>query len=281
MKVLVAGSNGMLAQDLVPLLQQQGHDTHPLDRGRLDITDEKRVFDIVEQIKPDIVINCAAYNMVDQAEQEREAAFAVNAHGVKHLAMACRRFGAILCHISTDYVFNGRSRRPYRPGDATDPMNVYGESKRAGEVYVESILKRYYIIRTSSLYGKKGNNFVYTILGLAREKEILSVVADQRMSPTWTVNLAGGIVELIKSEDFGTYHLTDRTDGGITWLEFAKEILKAKGLNNRVEPVTAEEFARPARRPAYSVLDTTSLTSACGYEPMHRQDALGRFLDTI
>ncbi len=327
MKVVVVGSKGMLAQDLIPMIAKE-HETLSFDKNRLDITDKKSVFDLVGRIEPDLVINCAAYNQVDQAETNREAAFRVNAYGVQQLAIACQEFGSALCHFSTDYVFDGKNTLPYQPYDQPNPISVYGASKRAGEVFVQSILNRYYLIRTSSLYGKGGNNFVYTILRLAKENEVLRVVQDQMMSPTCTVNLAQGVVKLISSGNFGVYHLTDRTappatappatarparhspeakptrpprlsesdggqvadgheragrheqaGGGISWFEFAKEILKMKGFPNEVEPTTSQEFIRPARRPAYSVLDTTLFTLCSGYEPIPWQESLKRFID--
>jgi dTDP-4-dehydrorhamnose reductase len=280
MKVVVVGSKGMLAQDLIPIIAK-GHKTLSFDKNQVDITDKKSVFELVGENKPDLVINCAAYNQVDQAETDREAAFRVNAYGVQQLALACEEFGSALCHFSTDYVFDGKSGRPYRPDDEPNPITVYGESKRAGEVFVQSILNRYYLIRTSSLYGRGGNNFVYAILRLAKKKEPLRVVEDQRMSPTWTVNLAQGAAKLIHSGKFGVYHLTDRTQGGISWFEFATEILKVKGLRNEIQPTTSQEFIRPAKRPAYSVLDTSLFTLCCGYKPMPWQESLKRFLDMI
>ena len=278
MKVVVVGSKGMLAQDLIPIIAKE-HETLSFDKDQVDITDKKSVFELVGANKPDLVINCAAYNQVDQAETDRQAAFRVNAYGVQQLALACEEFGSALCHFSTDYVFDGKSTRPYRPDDEPNPISVYGESKRAGEVFVQSILNRYYLIRTSSLYGKSGNSFVHAILRLAKKKEPLRVVQDQAMSPTWTVNLAQGVVKLITSDKFGVYHLTDRTRGGISWFEFAGEILKVKGLPNEIEPTTSQEFIRPAKRPAYSVLDTSLFTLCCGYEPMPWQESLKRFLD--
>ncbi len=280
MKVVVLGSEGMLAQDLIPIVAKE-HETLTFDKDQADITDKERLFDLLGRTKPHLVINCAAYNKVDEAETDREAAFHVNAYGVQQLALACQEFGNALCHFSTDYVFDGKSSRPYRPDDEANPISVYGESKRAGEVFVRSILNRYYLIRTSSLYGKSGSNFVYAILRLAEEKDVLTVVQDQIMSPTWTVNLAQGVLALIGSGKFGVYHLTDRTDGGISWFEFAKEILRVKGLSNQIETTTSQEFARPAKRPAYSALDTTSFTLSCGYEPMPWKESLKRFLDTI
>lgn len=280
MKVVVAGSKGMLAQDLIPMLEKE-HEIFSFDLDEVDITDKEQISGFVRKTKPDLVINCAAYNLVDQAETDREAAFLVNAYGVQHLALACQESGCALCHFSTDYVFDGETNQPYQPHDQPNPISVYGESKRAGDVFVQSILNRYYLIRTSSLYGKNGNNFVYTILRLAKENEILRIVQDQTMSPTWTVNLAQGVIELIHSGNFGVYHLTDKTEGGISWFEFAKEILKVKGLGNEVVPITSREFVRPAKRPTYSVLDTTLFTSSTGYEPMPWQESLKRFMDTI
>ncbi len=280
MKIIVAGSKGMLAQDLIPLLKKE-HETLSFDQDEVDITDKQRVLNLIGSTKPDLVINCAAYNQVDQAETDRDAAFGVNADGVQYLALACEEFGSVLCHFSTDYVFDGKSTQPYQPHDQPNPISLYGESKWAGEVVVQSILNRYYLIRTSSLYGKHGQNFVHTILRLAQEKDVLRVVKDQIMSPTWTMNLAQGVMQLIHSDNFGLYHLTDRTEGGISWFEFAKEILKLKGLSNRIEPTISEEFKSPAKRPAYSVLDTTLFTQRSGYEPMAWQESLKQFMDTI
>ncbi|NVM20868.1 MAG: dTDP-4-dehydrorhamnose reductase [Desulfobacterales bacterium] len=280
MKVVVAGSKGMLAQDLIPLVKAE-HETFSFDIDEVDITNKESLFEFVSTIRPDIIINCAAYTLVDDAETHREAAFRVNAHGVQQLALACKEFGSILCHFSTDYVFDGKNTRPYRPDDEPNPISVYGESKQAGEVFVQSILNRYYLIRTSSLYGKNGNNFVYAILRLAKNNEPLRVVQDQITSPTWTVNLAQGVMQLIGSGKFGVYHLTDRTQGGISWFEFAEEILKLKGLSTKIEPTTSREFISPAKRPACSVLDTTSFTLSCGYEPMPWKESLKQFLDII
>jgi dTDP-4-dehydrorhamnose reductase len=280
MRVVVVGSKGMLARDLIPIMAEE-HETLSFDKDQVDITDKKSVFDLVGRIEPDLVINAAAYNQVDHAETDPQPAFRVNAYGVQQLALACQEFGSALCHFSTDYVFDGKSTRPYQPYDQPNPINAYGASKRAGEAFVQSILNRYYLIRTSSLYGKGGNNFVYTILRLAKEKEVPRVVRDHIMCPTWTVNLAQGVRKLIRSGNFGVYHLTDRTEAGISWFEFAKEILKAKGLHSEIEPTTSLEFVRPADRPAYSVLDTTLFTLCSGYEPMPWQDSLKRFIDTI
>lgn len=280
MRVVVVGSKGMLAQDLIPMIEEE-HETLSFDKDLVDITDKRSVFDLMGRIKPDLVINCTAYNQVDHAERDCRPAFLVNGYGVQLLALACQEFGSALCHFSTDYVFDGKSTQPYQPYDQPNPINAYGASKRAGEFFVQSILNRYYLIRTSSLYGKGGNNFVYTILRLAKEKDVPRVVQDQIMCPTWTVDLAQGLRKLIRSGNFGVYHFADKTEAGISWFEFAKEILKAKGLHSEIEPATSLEFVRPARRPAYSVLDTTVFTLCSGYEPMPWKESLKGFIDTI
>ena len=281
MKIVVAGSRGMLAQDLIPLIRKN-HETLSFDENQLDISDEKCTLDLVMDVKPGLVINCAAYNRVDQAETDRDEAFRVNAYGVKNLAVACRESGAVLCHFSTDYVFDGKTTQPYEPSDHPNPINVYGESKRAGEVFLQSILpQHHYLVRTSSLYGSHGSNFVSTILRLAQENQVLRVVDDQIMSPTWTINLAQGVARLIESRQFGTYHLTDDTKGGITWFAFAQKILEMKGLDNELRPITSETFKRPAKRPAYSVLDIALFTRRTGYKPITWQESLRRFLEII
>ncbi|MBW2265908.1 MAG: dTDP-4-dehydrorhamnose reductase [Deltaproteobacteria bacterium] len=280
MKVIVTGSQGMLSQDLIPIISTE-HETVSLAANELDITNKEKVFDVIGESKADLVINCAAYSQVDQAETEIEQAFRINAYGVQQLALACRQHRSTLCHISTDYVFDGTKNEPYQPFDQPNPISRYGASKLAGEKFVQSILNRYYLIRTSSLYGKNGNNFVHTILQLAKKGGPLKVVCDQQMSPTWTVNLAQGILRLISTGNFGTYHLTDRTNGGISWHEFAGRILERKGNHAEIEPITTKQFARPAKRPAYSVLDTSLFTLCSGYEPLPWEESLKRFLETI
>ncbi len=280
MKVIVTGSQGMLAQDLIPIISTK-HETISLSANELDITNKEQVFDVIGASKADLVINCAAYSQVDQAETEIEQAFRINAYGVQQLALACRQHRAMLCHISTDYVFDGTKNEPYQTFDQPNPISRYGASKLAGEIFVQSILNRYYLIRTSSLYGKHGNNFVLTILQLARKVNPLEVIYDQQMSPTWTVNLAHGILRLISTGNFGTYHLTDRTNDGISWNDFAGKVLERKGCHAEIKPITTKQFARPAKRPAYSVLDTSLFTLCSGYEPLPWEESLKQFLKTI
>ncbi|MEW6188233.1 MAG: dTDP-4-dehydrorhamnose reductase [Thermodesulfobacteriota bacterium] len=279
MRIIVTGYPGLLSLDLVPILQAAGHEVVPFTIGELDITGKEAVFRTLENIAPEVLINCAGYTAVDQAEGEWEAVFRANTLGVHHLALACDLFKIVLCQISTDYIFDGQKRSPYLPWDLPQPLNVYGASKLAAEFLVEKLLNRFYIVRTSSLYGKHGNNFVRTILEKAGEGNPLSIVCDQMMSPTWSVNLSQGLLRIIDSGNFGVYHVSDRTEGGVSWYDFAQAVFKIKGLEQEIIPLYCRELNRPAPRPSYSVLDTRYLTMATGYEPLHFQEALERFLN--
>ena len=279
MKILITGSNGMLAQDLIPLLRE-GHEVMPFSRQEMDITQKDVVLKNIRGAAPEIVINCAAYANVDKAEAagERDRVFMTNAIGVQNLAVACAEMRIPLCHISTDYVFDGRKGRPYTPFDNTNALSVYGESKLAGEKYIQWILDKFYIVRTSGLYGRGNSNFVLTILKLAREHSVIKVVTDQIGSPTSTVSLSAGIKKLIESGNFGIYHIADDSGNGISWFDYAREIISTAGIKAEIIPVTSDEFPRPARRPAYSVLDTEIMRLATGYIPEKREVALKKFL---
>lgn len=280
MRILVTGVPGLLSDDLIPILRTR-HEVVPCSLPDLDITDREAVLKTIPDHLPHLVINCAGYTNVDGAEEHIEEARQVNALGVAHLAVACRDLDIPLLHISTDYVFDGLSEVPYRPGDTPRPLNVYGQTKWEGEGLATGLLKKYFIVRTSSLYGKNGPNFVRTILQKAGEGKPLSVVTDQIMSPTWAVNLSQGILALIESEKYGTYHLTDRTDGGISWYDFAQVILKTIGSDLKVRPISTRKLKRPAIRPAYSVLDTSQLTAAVGFRPLFYQEALQQFISSV
>ena len=277
MKVLITGSEGMLAQDLLSVLKEN-NEIIPLSRQKLDIIQKDAVIKNIKSSAPDIVINCAAYTKVDIAEQKREKAFQVNGIGVQNLAIACAEMQIPLCHISTDYVFDGRKNKPYTPFDAPNPLNVYGESKLAGEKYIQWLLNKFYIVRTGGLYGRGDNNFVLTILRLAKEQQTVKVITDQICSPTSTLNLSAGIKKLIESGSFGIYHITDDSGDGISWFDYAREIVSIAGIRAEIIPVTSEEFPRPARRPAYSVLDTEITRLAVNYTPEKREVALKKFL---
>lgn len=278
MKILITGAKGMLASDLIPILRE-GHDVIAPAEEDLDITRRASIYEVVKKTVPDLIVNCAAYTQVDKAEEERGKAVLVNGIGVQNLALACQDKSIPLCHISTDYVFDGTKAAAYTPFDNTNPINAYGESKLAGEKYIQWIMNRFYIVRTSWLYGKSGNNFVSTILRLAQEKQELEVVQDQKGSPTSTLSLSRGISKLIESGAFGIYHFTDDTEGGISWHDFAKEIVRLSGSKTRVLPTTTDRFPRPAKRPSNSVLDISLFSAVTGFNPVKWKEALKKRLD--
>jgi dTDP-4-dehydrorhamnose reductase len=277
MNVLVTGSGGMLAHDLIQTLSEW-HKVIAPEEEQLNITDRERVFCSVRELRPELVVNCAAYTQVDKAEEESEKAFLVNGIGVQNLALACHEVGIPLCHISTDYVFNGENDTAYTPFDNTEPINTYGKSKLAGERFIQWIMNAFYIIRTSWLYGRRGNSFVSAIMRIAKEQREIRVVHDQRGSPTSTVTLSRAIQRLIETGAYGIYHVTDLSGGGISWHEFAEEIVKVSGLTTRVIPITTEEFPRPAKRPKYSVLDVSIFSLVTGDSLPDWKKALSDYL---
>lgn len=276
MKVLVTGAKGMLGRDLTPILEKDGHEVIPTDIEELDITRFDSLFQMTKDIHPDVVVNCAAYTNVDKAEEEPEKAFRINGLGVRNLALVCRDLDIELCHVSTDYVFDGTKKEPYKPDDPPNPINTYGKSKLAGENAVRERLKKFYIVRTSWLYGKYGKNFVSTILDLAKTRKELKVVDDQRGSPTWTVSLSRVIESLIQTQMYGIYHATDKTDKGISWYEFAREISLLSSLQTKVIRTSTSEFPCLAKRPENSVLDLAAIESVLNKSlPSWRESLLG------
>lgn len=277
MRVLVTGARGMLGQDVARVLNDSGFMVFPFGHKQLDITDMEAIYRTFKKCKPDVIVNCAAYTEVDKAEEEKDLAFQVNALGVQNLAIACEGFGILICHISTDYVFDGEKKGPYTPFDNPNPINTYGLSKLAGEKYIQWITNKFYIVRTSWLYGKNGKNFVNTILKLAKEKKEIKIVSDQISSPTWTISLAEFLSKLILTSRYGIYHFTNRTDGGISWYEFAKEILKLARLNMKVIPISTEEYPTPAKRPKNSALDISISEIIVGANPISWHEALSKY----
>ncbi|MBE1565006.1 dTDP-4-dehydrorhamnose reductase [Nonomuraea africana] len=253
MRWLVTGGGGMLAADVLDRVGRSGDPVLAPDRAELDLLDEPAVRDLVGAYRPEVVVNCAAWTAVDEAESREEEALAVNGRAVGVLAEACSWAGARLVHLSTDYVFDGRSRVPYREDDQPAPVNAYGRTKLAGELAAAG----HYVVRTAWLYGAHGPNFVRTMIRLAAERETVDVVNDQRGQPTWTVDLAGLLVRLATSDlPPGVYHGT--SSGQTTWYGLAREIFTLLGADPaRVRPVTSADFPRPAQRPANSVLATT------------------------
>ncbi|MDD9266603.1 dTDP-4-dehydrorhamnose reductase [Paenibacillus sp. GCM10023248] len=252
MKITVTGANGQLGQDVVKILGQH-HVVHGLGREQLDITNELQCLEAVESLQPDVIIHSAAYTAVDLAETEEDMAYKINAMGTRNLAVAAERVGAKLCYISTDYVFDGTAAIPYREYDNTNPQSIYGKSKRAGELLVQSLSTKYFIVRTSWVYGVNGANFVKTMLKLAQDRDTLKVVNDQFGSPTYTVDLANFLDELVQTERYGIYHASN--SGVCSWFDFASAIFEESGKQVKVLPCSTEEFPRPAPRPKYSAME--------------------------
>lgn len=253
MKVLVTGANGMLGQDLCPILEDVGCFVYESDIETLDVTDEQQISVAIATIKPDVVIHAAAYTNVDKAEEEREIALKINEQGSANIAKACAQNNCTLVYISTDYVFDGTKNEPYLPTDDVNPINSYGLSKLKGEEAVKKYCEKYYIVRTSWLYGHHGKNFVETMISLAQNDEV-KVVTDQIGCPTWTVELANGIIKLIGAQKpFGTYHICG--SGETSWYGFAKEIFEQMGFEVNLKECVTEDYPRPAKRPKYSVMN--------------------------
>lgn len=301
MKILVTGANGMLGQDLCPILENNGYEVIKTDVDNLDITNYDIVNSVLTSEKPDIVVHCAAYTNVDKAEEDYQTAHTINASGTENLAKVCAQKDIVLLYISTDYVFAGNGTIPYEPEDSTSPLNNYGLTKWEGEQAVLKYCKKFYICRTSWLYGIHGKNFVETMLALAGVKPEsacdsepsraehnntavatetaekgakqsliaqagnalagvkpeLKVVEDQVGCPTWTVELSNAIVKILKGKPFGIYHTCG---SGITsWYGFAKKIFELAKVDVNLKPCSTEEFPRPAKRPAYSVMNNHGL----------------------
>lgn len=250
MNILITGSKGMLGHEILFQAQQLKHSVTEVGREELDITDIDAVKDFILSLKPDIVINCAAYTNVDACEDHDDIAMKVNAIGPRNLAIACELSGASLLHISTDYVFAGANPEPYSEFDTPNPQSAYGRSKYAAEQLIKSCCTRSYIVRTAWLYGIHGKNFVSTMLKLGASGKSLKVVNDQTGSPTYAPDLAEAILKLIEKPNYGTYHFTN--SGYCTWYDFALEIFKQTNMDIEVTPCTTDEFPRPAKRPAYS-----------------------------
>lgn len=256
MRILVTGANGMLGQDLCPILEDEGFDVIETDIHNLDITKKEEVEKFIAEAKPDYVIHCAAYTNVDKAEEDSETAYKINETGTKNLAEICKKFDITILYISTDYVFDGEKEGKYQTSDIPNPQSVYGASKLAGEKAVQQN-EKYYIARTSWLYGHHGKNFVETMISL-KDKEELKVVDDQKGCPTWTVELANGIVKILTEElPYGIYHVCG--SGETSWYGFAKKIFELSNLNVNLNSCTTKEFPRPAKRPKNSIMENNKI----------------------
>ncbi len=276
MKVLVTGVNGQLGWDVVRLLERRGISCRGVDVQDFDLLDGPAALECVREYGPDVVVHCAAYTAVDKAESEPEKCAAVNGDGTLNMVRAALSVGAKMVYISTDYVFSGEGEEPWAEDAPYEPKNVYGLSKVQGEIAVRSLMKRYFLIRTSWVYGVHGKNFVRTMLRLGRENSEVRVVADQIGSPTYSADLARVICDLIPTEKYGIYHVTN--EGYVSWARFAEMIMAGRNLPCRVVPVTTAEYAAAARRPLNSRLSKEKLRES-GVAPMPSvADALERYL---
>ena len=289
MKILITGSNGMLATQVITDLQRgytelgdvpaalKGADLLLADVDTLDITDKAAVESYMEENRPDIVINCAAYTNVDGCESNQDTAFMVNGIGSRNLAIACENVGAKLVHVSTDYVFKGDEPTPRREYDVTNPISVYGKTKNAGEEFVRQYCKKSFIVRTAWLYGYFGKNFVKTMVRLCNERGGATVVNDQHGNPTNAADLSHHLLKIAASEEYGTYHCTN--NGECTWFEFAAEIARLAGFEGAMKPCTSDEYPTPTKRPAYSSLDNMMLRVTVGDEMRTWQDAIAAYFE--
>lgn len=282
MFVLVTGANGQLGSDVLGLLKARGIPARGYDRPKLDITDVNGVEKLLAVENPTHVIHCAAYTAVDKAESERELCRHVNVDGTENVARSCKNMNAVMLYLSTDYVFDGTGEKEWTEEDTPVPLNWYGQSKLNGENAVKKHLERYFIVRTSWVFGSNGGNFVKTMLRLGREKPEISVVCDQVGSPTYTRDLAVVLVEMLYSQAYGTYHVTN--SGFCSWYDFTREIFRLSGIPASVKPVTTEDYRAVGQSPAQALRPLNSRMSKKKLEesgfplPYSWEDALARFL---
>jgi dTDP-4-dehydrorhamnose reductase len=282
----------MLGSDLMQNLFPE-YEVVGMDKEEIDIVSAQECRNAVQETSPDVVINAAAYTNVDDCETDKERCFAVNAEAVRNIALACQEQKIPLVHFSTDYVFDGKSKNPYKENDPCNPVNAYGESKRKGELYLQSITENYLLIRTAWLFGKRGRNFVEAILEKAEAKNYIKetfekkkaaatqsstieVVDDQVGSPTYTKDLAAAVKLLLKKNARGVFHITNR--GTCSWHQFAVQIIKESGFEIKVIPITSDMLQRPAQRPSYSVLSSQKFTNTTGKAMQPWQLALQDYL---
>lgn len=280
-KLLVTGCNGQLGREINRIYAGSGEyelfntDVFHPEVTTLDITNIDRVMELVRQVKPYAIINCAAHTAVDACETDRDNAWRINAIGPRNLAIAATETGAKLVHISTDYVFDGKGSSPYTEFDVPNPQGVYGVTKLAGEEFVRQFAKEFFIIRTQGLYGD-GKNFVKTMLRLAETNDKVRVVGDQICAPTSTEELGKAIAALLPTENYGLFHGT--CEGSCSWADFAREIFRLAGKNTEVEDITTEEYGAPAARPAYSVLENYMLKLTTDIRFVKWEDALEKYV---
>ncbi len=269
MRILVTGATGLLGQELCPLLEKEGHQFWATNSKIFDITNKKLALEIMDKVSLDLIIHLAAYTNIDQAEVSKKEAMNVNYTGTKNMAKIAKKLDVPIIYISSDSVFDGSKNTPYKVTDETNPVNVYGLSKLKGEEEIRK-LKKHYILRTSTLYGKGGKNYVDTMITFSMLSNSISVVDDQILAPTWTKDLSDEIIKIINDKrPFGTYHLT--SSGEAKWSDFTKKIFEIKKRNINVSSIEKSDFPRPAKRPKYSILDS-------GNTLPHWEESLEKYL---
>lgn len=279
-KVLITGAKGQLGLALQKELSESEYEQITTDVEELDITNIAQVQAFIKEKQPDIIINCAAYTAVDRCEEkeEQDKVYQINALGPRNLSIAAEEIGAVMVQVSTDYVFDGESKKPYDEFDLPNPQSVYGRSKLAGEEFVKEFCKKHFIVRTAWLYGE-GKNFVKTMVSLAKKQVPIKVVNDQFGSPTSARALAAMIGKLIKTSCYGTYHGT--CEGVTNWYEFAQEIFKMGGLEVDLSPTTSEEYKSAAKRPKYSVLEKKMYRLNLGETMPHWKEELKIYMANL
>ena len=275
-KILVTGSNGQLGRAIKKEYEKEDTELILTDVDDLDITDVAQVIRFVEEKKPQVIINCAAYTAVDACEDHWDLAYAINAIGPRNLSIAAERTGAKLIHVSTDYVFEGNGTRPYTEFDEVAPVSAYGKTKLEGERFVKQFSSRFFIVRTAWLYGD-GKNFVKTMMRLSENHDEVSVVKDQLGTPTSAKELAKLIHHLEPTDNYGLFHGT--CEGSCSWADFTTEIFRLAGKNTKVNYITTEEFNSPTKRPAYSILDNYMLRLTSSYKMADWKEAIKEYME--
>lgn len=279
MKILVTGVKGQLGYDVVREGESRGLEMFGTDVDNMDITDAGQVKQVIEAYKPDAVIHCAAYTAVDAAEDNQELCRKINVDGTRNIAEVCKTMDIPMMYFSTDYIFNGQGENFWEEDDEKQPLNVYGQTKYEGELAVQELIQKYFILRISWVFGVNGNNFIKTMLRLGKERGAVGVVSDQIGSPTYTYDLAKRVIDMIQTDKYGVYHVTN--DGLCSWYEFACEIFKQAGLDVKVTPLTTAEYPAKAARPFNSRMSKDKLINA-GFKMLPEwQDALDRYLKEI
>jgi dTDP-4-dehydrorhamnose reductase len=291
MKILITGAKGQLGSQLIDIIKKGRSELGDISEvvkeaevigassQELDISDIEKVRKFIASIRPDVVINAAAYTNVDGCEADEETAFRVNALGPRNLAIVCEEISAKLVHISTDYVFSGEGNKPFKEYDEPCPQSIYGKTKNKGDYFVKEFCSRHFIVRASWIYGYKGKNFVYTIIKAAKERGSLKVVYDQIGNPTNSEDLVHHILKLISTEEYGVYHCAGH--GECSWYDFACEIVEFAQIPCLVEPCSTDEYPSKTQRPQYSALDNMMLRCTVGDEMRHWKEALKVFIDNI